>query len=180
MAVREILKMGDARLLRVADAVPPSMFGSDELHRLIADLLETMKAANGAGIAAPQIGVNLRVVIFGGTGKNPRYPEAPEIPFTVLCNPELVPLGDEKTAGWEGCLSVPGLRGEVPRFESLRYSGFDSVGARFERTVDGFHARVVQHECDHLDGVLYPRRVVDMTKFGFTEVLFPELISADD
>jgi peptide deformylase len=175
MAIHEILKMGDARLLRVAEAVPESMFGSDEMHQLVADLLETMKAASGAGIAAPQIGVNLRVVIFGGTGKKPRYPDAPEIPFTVLCNPLIDPLSDDKTAGWEGCLSVPGLRGEVSRFEQLRYSGRDADGVRFERTVDGFHARVVQHECDHLDGVLYPRRVEDMTKFGFTEVLFPAL-----
>lgn len=173
MAIHEILKMGDPRLLRVAEAVPESMFGSDEMHQLVADLLETMKAASGAGIAAPQIGVNLRVVIFGGTGKNPRYPDAPEIPFTVLCNPLIEPLSDDKTPGWEGCLSVPGLRGEVSRFEQLRYSGRDADGVRFERTVDGFHARVVQHECDHLDGVLYPRRVDDMTKFGFTEVLFP-------
>jgi peptide deformylase len=173
MAIREILKMGDARLLRIAEPVPLTMFGTDQIHALIVELLDTMKAVSGAGIAAPQIGVNLRVVIFGGTGKNPRYPDAPEIPFTVLCNPQLEPLSEEKSAGWEGCLSVPGLRGEVPRFERLRYSGFDAEGVRFERTVDGFHARVVQHECDHLDGVLYPRRVEDMTKFGFTDVLFP-------
>jgi peptide deformylase len=177
MAVREILKMGDPRLLRVAEAVPEQMFGSAEMHELIADLLETMKAASGAGIAAPQIGVNLRVVIFGGTGKNPRYPDAPEIPFTVLCNPVIEPLSEEKSPGWEGCLSVPGLRGEVPRFERLRYSGCDADGVAFERTVDGFHARVVQHECDHLDGVLYPRRVEDMTKFGFTDVLFPAVVA---
>jgi peptide deformylase len=177
MPIRQILKMGDARLLRVAEPVPESVFATDELRALVVDLLDTMKAANGAGIAAPQIGVNLRVVIFGGTGKNPRYPEAPEIAFTVLCNPTLEPLSDEKIAGWEGCLSVPGLRGEVPRFERLRYSGRDAEGAAFERIVDGFHARVVQHECDHLDGILYPRRVEDMTKFGFSEVLFPELVS---
>ena len=177
MAVREILKMGDARLLRVAPSVPESMFDSDEMHDLIADLLDTMKAANGAGIAAPQVGVDLRVVIFGGTGKNPRYPDAPDILFTVLCNPVLEPLSDDMSAGWEGCLSVPGLRGEVPRYERLRYSGRDATGATFERIVDGFHARVVQHECDHLDGVLYPRRIEDMTKFGFTEVLFPALIA---
>lgn len=169
--------MGDARLLRVAPLVPESMFDSDELHELIADLLDTMKAANGAGIAAPQIGVDLRVVIFGGTGVNPRYPDSPEIPFTVLCNPDLEPLSDEQSAGWEGCLSVPGLRGEVPRYEQLRYSGRDAVGAALERVVDGFHARVVQHECDHLDGVLYPRRIEDMTKFGFTDVLFPALVA---
>jgi peptide deformylase len=177
MATREILKMGDERLLRVAEPVPEALFGSVELHGLISDLLETMKAANGAGIAAPQIGVNLRVVIFGGTGKNPRYPDAPEIPFTVLCNPLLEPLGAEKTNGWEGCLSVPGLRGEVPRFDRLRYRGRDADGGRLDRTVDGFHARVVQHECDHLDGVLYPRRVEDMTRFGFTDVLFPAISS---
>ncbi len=173
MAVREILKMGDARLLRVAQPVPSSLFASGEIEALVADMLDTMKAASGAGIAAPQIGVDLRVVIFGGTGKNPRYPDAPEIPFTVLCNPVIEPLGDEKTSGWEGCLSVPGLRGEVPRFERLRYSGLDQTGTRFERTVDGFHARVVQHECDHLDGILYPQRVEDLTQFGFTDVLFP-------
>ena len=177
MAVREILKMGDARLLRVAPSVPESMFDSDEMHELIADLLDTMKAANGAGIAAPQIGVDLRVVVFGGTRKNPRYPDAPDIPFTVLCNPVLEPLSDALSAGWEGCLSVPGLRGEVPRYEQLRYSGRDATGAGFERVVDGFHARVVQHECDHLDGVLYPRRIEDITRFGFTEVLFPALIA---
>ena len=178
MAVREILKMGDPRLLRVALQVPESMFDSDQMHELITDLLDTMKSANGAGIAAPQIGVDLRVVIFGGTGKNPRYPDAPDIPFTVLCNPVLETLGDAKTAGWEGCLSVPGLRGEVPRFERLNYSGRDAAGAAFERVVDGFHARVVQHECDHLDGVLYPRRIEDMTKFDFTDVLFPSLMLA--
>ena len=177
MAVREILKMGDPRLLRVALQVPESMFDSDEMHELITDLLDTMKAANGAGIAAPQIGVDLRVVIFGGTGKNPRYPDAPDIPFTVLCNPVLEALSEAKTAGWEGCLSVPGLRGEVPRFERLNYSGRDAAGAAFERVVEGFHARVVQHECDHLDGVLYPRRIEDMTKFGFTDVLFPARVA---
>ncbi len=171
MAVREILKMGDARLLRVAEPVPISMFASGEVQSLVIDLLDTMKAASGAGIAAPQIGVNLRLVIFGGTGKNPRYPDAPEIEFTVLCNPVLVPLSQEKTAGWEGCLSVPGLRGEVPRYERLKYRGLDQHGVHFERTVDSFHARVVQHECDHLDGVLYPRRIEDMTKFAFSETL---------
>ncbi|MEO7252792.1 MAG: peptide deformylase [Casimicrobium sp.] len=177
MAIREILRMGDPRLLRVALPVPDSMFNSDEIDELIVDLLDTMKAANGAGIAAPQIGVDLRLVIFGGTGKNPRYPDAPDIPFTVLCNPALEPLSDDISTGWEGCLSVPGLRGEVPRYERLRYSGLDAAGAGFERVVDGFHARVVQHECDHLDGVLYPRRIADMTKFGFTDVLFPALLA---
>jgi len=177
MAVREILRMGDARLLRVAQAVPEAMFASAAMDELIVNLLDTMKAASGAGIAAPQIGVDLRVVIFGGTGKNPRYPDAPDIPFTVLCNPALEPLGDEKSAGWEGCLSVPGLRGEVPRYEHLRYSGRDASGGAFERIVDGFHARVVQHECDHLDGILYPRRIEDMTQFGFTDILFPALVA---
>lgn len=177
MAVREILRMGDARLLRVAKPVPETMFSSAAMDELIAELLDTMKAASGAGIAAPQIGVDLRVVIFGGTGRNARYPDAPEIPFTVLCNPVLEPLGGDKTTGWEGCLSVPGLRGEVPRYEHLRYGGRDAVGVAFERVVDGFHARVVQHECDHLDGILYPRRVEDMTQFGFTDVLFPELVA---
>ena len=169
--------MGDQRLLRIAQPVPESMFGSAEMDALIVDLLDTMKAASGAGIAAPQIGVDLRVVIFGGTGKNPRYPDAPDIPFTVLCNPVLEPLDEVRSAGWEGCLSVPGLRGEVPRFEHLRYSGRDAVGAEFASVVDGFHARVVQHEVDHLDGVLYPRRVEDMTQFGFTDVLFPALVA---
>jgi peptide deformylase len=177
VAVREILRMGDERLLRVAPAVPESMFGSVAMDTLIEDLLDTMKAASGAGIAAPQIGVDLRVVIFGGTGKNARYPDAPEIEFTVLCNPVLEPLDNERQAGWEGCLSVPGLRGEVPRFERLRYSGRDASGAEFARIVDGFHARVVQHEVDHLDGVLYPRRVEDMTKFGFTDVLLPAVVA---
>ena len=177
MPVREILRMGDERLLRVAPPVPESMFGSAEMKELISDLLDTMKAASGAGIAAPQIGVDLRIVIFGGTGKNPRYPDAPEIDFTVLCNPVLEPLDNARSAGWEGCLSVPGLRGEVPRFEHLRYSGRDAAGVEFQRVVDGFHARVVQHEVDHLDGVLYPRRVTDMTRFGFTDVLFPVLVA---
>ncbi len=180
MAIQEILRMGDPRLLRVAEPVGNELFASGEISALVRDLLDTMKAANGAGIAAPQIGVNLRIVIFGGTGKNPRYPDAPEIPFTVLCNPEIEFLGDEKEAGWEGCLSVPGLRGEVPRFARLRYRGLDQHGTPFERTVDGFHARVVQHECDHLDGVLYPRRIEDLSKFGFTDILFPSLAPASD
>lgn len=175
MAVREILRMGDERLLRVAQAVPEAMFGGEEMRSLIDDLVATMHAASGAGIAAPQIGVDLRVVIFGGTGRNPRYPDAPEIPFTVLCNPTLLPLDGEREAGWEGCLSVPGLRGEVSRFSRLRYIGRDASGAALDRSVDGFHARVVQHECDHLDGVLFPQRVEDMTRFGFTDVLFPAL-----
>lgn len=180
MAVREILKMGDARLLRVAPLVPESMFDSDPMHELIADLLDTMKAASGAGIAAPQIGVDLRVVIFGGTGKNPRYPDAPDIPFTVLCNPVLEPLSDDRSAGWEGCLSVPGLRGVVPRWAHIRYTGFDPYGDPIDRTVAGFHARVVQHECDHLIGKLYPMRVRDFTQFGYTEVLFPGIAADED
>jgi len=177
MAVREILRMGDVRLLRIAQPVPESMFSSSAMDDLIEDLLDTMSAASGAGIAAPQIGIDLRVVIFGGTGTNPRYPDAPDIPFTVLCNPVLEPLGGEKSAGWEGCLSVPGLRGEVPRYEHLRYGGRDAVGVAFARVVHGFHARVVQHECDHLDGILYPRRVQDMTQFGYTDVMFPTLVA---
>jgi peptide deformylase len=175
MAVRDILRMGDARLLRVAQPVPPALFNSTEMASLVADLLDTMQAAKGAGIAAPQIGVDLRVVIFGGAGRNPRYPDAPEIPFTILCNPCLEPLDGATGSGWEGCLSVPGLRGEVPRFERLRYSGFDAEGREFSREVEGFHARVVQHECDHLDGVLYPSRIKDMARFGFTDILFPTL-----
>jgi peptide deformylase len=161
--------MGDARLLRVA--LPVLVFDTPELHHLLADMRDTMAHLDGAGLAAPQIGVDLRVVIFGG-GDNPRYPEAPEIPDTVLINPELVPLSDEEEEGWEGCLSVPGMRGWVPRWRRLRYAGFDERGRRIEREVEGFHARVVQHECDHLDGILYPRRVRDLTRFGFNEELF--------
>ncbi len=175
MSARPVLRMGDPRLLRVAQPVSENQFASAELEQLILDMLDTMQVEKGAGLAAPQIGVDLRVVIFGGTGPNPRYPEAPEIPFTVLCNPELTPLGEEREYGWEGCLSVPGLRGEVPRYRRLRYRGRDAHGQWIERTVEGFHARVVQHECDHLDGILYPRRIEDLTRFGFTEVLFPDL-----
>jgi peptide deformylase len=179
MAVRDILKMGDARLLRVAQ--PVAQFDTDELHLLITDLLDTMRAADGAGLAAPQIGVDLRVVIFGSDVVNPRYPDAPNVPRTVLCNPVITPLGDEEEEGWEGCLSVPGLRAAVPRFARIRYTGFDQYGESIDRTVDGFHARVVQHECDHLDGKLYPMRVRDFTRFGFTSVLFPGLdVTQDD
>ena len=178
MAVREILKMGDARLLRVAQ--PVLAFDTDELHLLITDMLDTMKAAHGAGLAAPQIGVDLQLVIFGSGEPYARYPDAPVIPPTVLCNPVITPLGDAEQIGWEGCLSVPGLRAEVPRFAAIRYTGFDQYGEAIERTVDGFHARVVQHECDHLMGKLYPMRVRDFTKFGFTEVLFPGLEAAQD
>jgi peptide deformylase len=175
--IREILKMGDPRLLRVAG--PVEQFDTPELHALIADMFDTMHAANGAGLAAPQIGVDLRVVIFGFE-KNPRYPDAAPVPPTVLINPQLTPLNREKEADWEGCLSVPGLRGKVPRYAQLRYNGVDQYGKPIDRTVAGFHARVVQHECDHLDGVLYPMRVKDFTQFGFTEVLFPEGQITDD
>jgi peptide deformylase len=178
MAAREILKMGDARLLRVAQAV--AAFDTDELHLLVTDLLDTMIAANGAGLAAPQIGVDLQVVIFGSDEFNPRYPEAPKVPRTVLVNPVIAPLGDEEDDGWEGCLSVPGLRAVVPRFARIRYTGFDQFGDPIDRTVEGFHARVVQHECDHLIGKLYPMRVRDFTRFGFTEVLFPGLDAGQD
>jgi peptide deformylase len=178
MAVREILKMGDARLLRVAQ--PVTTFNTPELRTLLQDLNDTMQAANGAGLAAPQIGVDLQVVVFGSGEINPRYPEAPVVPYTVLINPILTPLGDEQEEGWEGCLSVPGLRGVVPRFKHLRYQGFDPLGQPIDRTVDGFHARVVQHECDHLMGMLYPMRVRDFTRFGYTDVLFPGLDDAED
>ncbi|MFJ9449432.1 MULTISPECIES: peptide deformylase [unclassified Herbaspirillum] len=177
MAIRDILKMGDPRLLRQAE--PVQQFGTPEMDVLIADMFETMRAVNGAGLAAPQIGVNLQLVIFGFK-KNQRYPDAPEVPETVLINPTLTPLGDEQDEGWEGCLSVPGLRGVVPRWSRLRYEGVDEKGNRIDRTVDGFHARVVQHECDHLIGVLYPMRIKDFTRFGFTEILFPELDPNDD
>ncbi|MGI9151241.1 MAG: peptide deformylase [Limnohabitans sp.] len=178
MAVREILKMGDARLLRVAQ--PVTAFGTPELHALLKDMDDTMQAANGAGLAAPQIGVDLQVVVFGSGEVNPRYPDAPVVPYTVLINPVLTPLGDEEEEGWEGCLSVPGLRGVVPRFKRLRYQGVDAEGQLIDRTVEGFHARVVQHECDHLMGVLYPMRVRDFSRFGYTDVLFPGLNDADD
>ncbi|MEZ7847004.1 MAG: peptide deformylase [Polaromonas sp.] len=178
MAVHEILKMGDARLLRVAPAV--TAFDTDELHLLVADMFDTMSAVDGAGLAAPQIGVDLQLVIFGTDAVNPRYPDAPLIPRTVLLNPVITPLSDEEENGWEGCLSVPGLRGVVPRFTKIRYTGFDLYGDAIDRTVDGFHARVVQHECDHLIGKLYPMRVKDFTQFGYTEVLFPGLDAGQD
>ncbi len=177
MAVREVLRMGDPRLLQVAR--PVERFGTPELQSLIADMEDTMRALNGAGLAAPQIGVGLRVVIFGITA-NPRYPDAEPVPQTVLINPVITPLDDELEEGWEGCLSVPGMRGLVPRHLRLRYSGVDPQGAPIERTVQGFHARVVQHECDHLDGVLYPMRIPDLSNFGFTEVLFPDQAPEDD
>lgn len=177
MPIRPILKMGDPRLLRIAE--PVTEFDTPALHALIEDMFDTMHAAQGAGLAAPQIGVNLQVVIFGFS-KNDRYPEAPAVPETVLLNPVLEPLSDALEEGWEGCLSVPGLRGVVPRYARLRYRGFDPQGQPIVRAVDGFHARVVQHECDHLIGVLYPMRVRDFTKFGYTEVLFPGLDAAND
>lgn len=178
MSVREILKMGDARLLRVAE--PVTAFDTPELHQLIADMRETMAAVNGAGLAAPQIGVNLQLVIFGSTAINPRYPDRPLVPPTVLINPVITPLGPEEEEDWEGCLSVPGLRGVVPRWSHIRYTGVDERGQPIDRTVDGFHARVVQHECDHLIGKLYPMRVRDFSRFGFTEVLFPQISAAED
>jgi peptide deformylase len=178
MTVREILKMGDERLLRVAQ--PVQQFDTPQLHALIADLFDTMKAANGAGLAAPQIGVDLQLVIFGSDQPNPRYPDAPVVPRTVLLNPVIMPVGDAEEVDWEGCLSVPGLRGQVPRWRKIRYTGFDPQGNPIDRTVEGFHARVVQHECDHLIGKLYPMRIRDFSQFGFTEVLFPELAGVDD
>ena len=177
MAVREILKMGDPRLLRVAE--PVTEFGTRELDLLLADMFETMHAANGAGLAAPQIGVNLQLVIFG-FANNARYPDAPQVPETVLINPVLTPLSSEMEEGFEGCLSVPGLRGSVPRFKRLRYEGVDQYGEPIRREVDGFHARVVQHEVDHLLGILYPMRIVDFSRFGYTEVMFPGLDPAGD
>jgi peptide deformylase len=178
MAVHPILKMGDERLLRIAQ--PVAQFDTPDLHRLVADMFDTMAAASGAGLAAPQIGVNLQLVIFGTDAPNPRYPDAPLVPRTVLLNPVITPIGDDEEEGWEGCLSVPGLRGVVPRWRSIRYTGFDLFGDPVDRTVEGFHARVVQHECDHLVGKLYPMRVRDFTKFGFTEVLFPGLDAGQD
>ena len=197
MTIRDILKMGDPRLLRVAP--PVTQFDTDELHLLITDMLDTMRAANGAGLAAPQIGVDLQLVIFGTDSINPRYPDAPVVPRTVLINPVITPLpplapdgGDRsgvvsdgstppaEEEDWEGCLSVPGLRAVVPRWRRIRYTGFDQYGDPIDRTVEGFHARVVQHECDHLIGKLYPMRVRDFTKFGFPEVLFPGLDASQD
>lgn len=177
MTVREILKMGDARLLRVAR--PVTAFDTLELHELVTDLFETMQVANGAGLAAPQIGADVAMVVFGFTHTR-RYPDADAVPPTVLINPQITPLGDAEEDGWEGCLSVPGLRGMVPRFSRIRYEGFDALGRRIEREASGFHARLVQHECDHLIGKLYPMRVRDFRQFGYTSVLFPELDAGDD
>jgi peptide deformylase len=175
--IRDILRMGDPRLLRIA--APVEHYDTAELHELVADMFDTMRAANGAGLAAPQIGVDLQVVIFG-FGHNARYPDAPTVPETVLINPVITPVSQDMEEGWEGCLSVPGMRGVVNRYSMLRYEGFDQFGRPIDRVAEGFHARVVQHECDHLIGKLYPMRVTDFSKFGFTSVLFPDLDPADD
>jgi peptide deformylase len=177
MAIRDVLKMGDPRLLAISE--PVAVFGTPELESLLADMRDTMQDLNGAGLAAPQIGVLARVVIFG-VDANPRYPDAEAVPYTILINPELTPLGDEIEDGWEGCLSVPGMRGVVPRHRHLRYTGRDAQGRPIDRTVSDFHARVVQHEVDHLDGILYPQRIRDMTQFGFTDTLFPGQELGDD
>lgn len=169
MSVRLVLRMGEPLLLEKAQ--PVTAFNTPELHALIQDMQDTMNAMDGAGIAAPQIGVSLQVVIFG-VGSNPRYPDAEQVPYTVLINPTLTPVGEEIEDGWEGCLSVPGLRGVVPRYIRLHYTGFDQFGEPVDRLVSGFHARVVQHECDHLNGILYPMRITDLNKFGYTDVLF--------
>ena len=175
--IRPVLRMGDPILL--GRAQPVSAFDTPDLHALLADMRDTMAHLDGAGLAAPQIGVGLRVVIFG-VHANPRYPDAEEVPDTVLINPVLEPIGDELVDGWEGCLSVPGMRGLVPRHASLRYQGFDAAGQPIDRSVSGFHARVVQHEVDHLHGVLYPMRIRDLRDFGFTETLFPGQNLQDD
>jgi len=177
MAIREVLRMGHPVLRERAKRV--EQFGTPELRALVEDMKETMAARSGAGLAAPQIGVGERVVIFG-VDKNPRYPDAEEVPFTVLVNPQIVLLTREVEDGWEGCLSVPGMRGMVPRYTRLRYTGFDAEGAPIDRVAEGFHARVVQHECDHLDGILYPQRMTDMSRFGFIEELFPGEDIVDD
>jgi peptide deformylase len=174
--IRDILRMGDARLLR--PSAPVASFGTPELEALVADLRDTMAAKSGAGLAAPQIGVPLQVVIFGGAA-NPRYPEAGAVPYTELVNPLLTPLSDVIEEDWEGCLSVPGMRGVVPRHLHLRYEGFDPRGRPLRREVSGFHARVVQHECDHLAGILYPMRMRDLARFGFTDILFPDAAAAE-
>lgn len=177
MAIKPVLRMGDPVLFQKAK--PVEAFDTPELHALIQDMQDTMESMNGAGIAAPQIGVSLRVVIFG-VGHNPRYPDAEQVPYTVLINPVLKAIGDDIEDGWEGCLSVPGMRGVVPRFTRLHYTGFDQYGQPIDRLVSGFHARVVQHECDHLDGILYPMRIQDLRQFGYTDVLFPDSDIADD
>jgi peptide deformylase len=177
MTVHTILKMGDPRLNRVAQ--PVLQFDTPELHQLIVDMQDTMRVADGAGLAAPQIGVDLQVVIFGSGQINPRYPLEEPISETILINPVITALSDEEELGWEGCLSVPGMRGEVPRLKHIRYTGFDAFGKAIERTASNFHARVVQHECDHLFGILYPSKMRDFTKFGFVETLFPELFKLE-
>ena len=174
--IREVLRMGDPRLLERSREV--ARFATSGLDSLLADMRDTMRAQSGAGLAAPQIGVPLRVVIFG-VELNPRYPDAEPVPYTEIVNPVIVPLGEEMEEGWEGCLSVPGLRGVVPRYTRVRYTGFDPQGRPIEREAGGFHARVVQHECDHLDGILYPMRVRDFTRFGFTDVLFPDVAAVE-
>lgn len=174
MAIRNVLKMGDERLLKVAETVDPNQIGSEKIQAIIADLFDTMRAVDGAGLAAPQIGEDLQIVIFG-FDHNPRYPQAPAIPETVLINPIITPLTEDRDEGWEGCLSVPGIRGVVPRYARIRYQGLDQNGKLIDREVGGFHARVVQHECDHLIGKLFPMRVEDFTQFGYIDVLFPEL-----
>jgi peptide deformylase len=177
MSVRDVLRMGHPVLRERAK--PVESFGTPELRELLQDMKDTMAARNGAGLAAPQIGVSQRVVIFGVAG-NPRYPDAEEVPFTVLVNPKIVLLSREVENGWEGCLSVPGMRGVVPRYTKLRYTGFDIEGNPMDRVAEGFHARVVQHECDHLDGILYPQRMTDLSQFGFNEELFPGEEMVDD
>jgi len=177
MAVRPVLRMGDPRLLERSREV--ERFDTPDLHELLQDMHDTMDAMSGAGLAAPQIAVPLRVVVFG-LRHNPRYPDAEEVPYTILINPVITPVGDVLEEGWEGCLSVPGMRGLVPRWRSLRYQGRDQHGSAIDRTVSGFHARVVQHECDHLDGILYPMRIQDLRNFGFHDVLFPEQPDVDE
>jgi len=175
--IKPVLRMGDPILFKCAE--PVTQFGTPELHALLQDMDDTMRSKNGAGIAAPQIGVSLQVVIFG-VGANPRYPDAEEVPYTVLINPTLEPVGEDMEEGWEGCLSVPGMRGVVPRYSQLRYCGFDQHGNEIDRTVSGFHARVVQHEADHLSGILYPMRIRDLHMFGYNEELFPGQQIVDD
>ncbi|MBC3413636.1 peptide deformylase [Pseudomonas sp. SWRI51] len=177
--IRDILKMGDERLLRIAPSVPAHMLGSPELQQLIDDMFETMAHVGGVGLAAPQIGIDLQLVIFGFE-RSERYPDAEPVPRTILLNPVITPLGTEVEDGWEGCLSVPGLRGVVPRYTRIRYTGLDPQGRPVERLAEGFHARVVQHECDHLIGRLYPSRIQDFSRFGYTDVLFPGLDVAED
>lgn len=177
--IRDILKMGDPRLTRIASPVPAAMIGSAELDQLIQDMFDTMEAAGGVGLAAPQIGVDLQLVIFG-FDRSDRYPDAPAVPRTILLNPLVTPASQDMEEGWEGCLSVPGLRGAVNRFTLIRYQGIDPKGQPIDRTAEGFHARVVQHECDHLIGRLYPSRITDFAKFGFTDVLFPGVDAVDD